>query len=71
MNEEFVNVYIETMNKKIEELTRNDIMLQTRLAISEKLIASLQNENINFQTENEKLATSLNKKVTKTKENDF
>jgi len=49
MNEEFVNTYIEMMNKKIEELTRNEIMLQTRLAIAEKLVASLQNENNKLQ----------------------
>jgi hypothetical protein len=59
------------MNKKIEELNRNEIMLQTRLAIAEKLIASLQSENNNFQSENEKLQASLNKKAIKTKENDF
>ena len=44
MNEEFVNTYIEIMNKKIEELTRNEIMFQTR-----KLIAGLQNENQKLQ----------------------
>jgi hypothetical protein len=56
MNEEFVNTYIEMMNKKIEDLTRNEIMLQTRLAIAEKLIAGLQNENQKLQ---------VNKKVKK------
>lgn len=49
MNEEFVNTYIDMMNKKIEELTRNEIMVQTRLAIAEKLVASLQNENNKLQ----------------------
>ena len=49
MNEEFVNTYIDMMNKKIEELTRNEIMVQTRLAIAEKLIASFQNENQKLQ----------------------
>jgi hypothetical protein len=64
MNEDFVNTYIEIMNKKIEELTRNEIMLQTRLAISEKVIASLSEEKV-------KLETSLNKKVSKQKEDSF
>lgn len=64
MNEEFVNTYIEIMNKKIEELTRSEIMLQTRLAIAERLVASLQGDN-------EKLQASLNKKAPKQKENDF
>ena len=44
MNEEFVNTYIEMNNKKIEELTRSEILLQTRLAIAEKLIAKLTEE---------------------------
>ena len=35
--------------EKIEELTRNEIMFQTRLAIAEKLIAGLQNENQKLQ----------------------
>jgi hypothetical protein len=69
MNEEFVNVFIEMMNKKIEELSRAEIMLQTRLAIAEKLIASLQTENANLISENEKSQASLNKKVAK-KENE-
>jgi len=64
MNEEFINTYIEIMNKKIEELTRSEIMLQTRLAIAERLVASL-------QVDNEKLQASLNKKAPKQKENDF
>jgi len=58
MNEEFVNVYIEMMSKKIEELTRSEIMMQTRLAIAEKLIASL-------QIENQKMKASLDKKAPK------
>ena len=45
MNEEFINVYIEIMNKKIEELTRNDIMSQSRLTLAEKIINGLKTEN--------------------------
>jgi hypothetical protein len=63
MNEEFVNTYIEIMNKKIEELTRNEIMLSTRLVIAEKLVQALQSEN-------EKMQTSLNKKSAKTAKED-
>jgi len=44
MNEEFVNTYIEMNNKKIEELTRSEIMLQTRLVIAEKAITKLAEE---------------------------
>jgi hypothetical protein len=56
MNEEFVNTFIEIMNKKIEELTRSEIMLQTRLTIAEKVIVSLSEEKT-------KLEASLNKKA--------
>jgi len=49
MNEEFVNTYIEMMNNKISDLIKSEIMLQTRLAIAEKLVASLQNENQKLQ----------------------
>jgi hypothetical protein len=41
MNEEFVNVYIEMNNKKIEELIRGELLLQTRLSIAEKMINQL------------------------------
>jgi len=58
MNEEFINTYIEMMNKKIEEFTRNEIMLQTRLTIAEKVIVSLSEEKT-------KLEASLNKKAKK------
>ena len=71
MNEEFINMFIDTMNKKIEEMTRNEIMLQTRLAIAEKLIANLQSEKQNLFEENEKMAATLNKRAPKSKENDF
>jgi hypothetical protein len=41
MNEEFVNVYIEMNSKKIEELIRGELLLQTRLSIAEKMINQL------------------------------
>jgi hypothetical protein len=71
MNEEFINTFIDVMNKKIEDLTRNEIMLQTRLVIAEKLITNLQSENQTLSTENEKMTTSLNKKVVKQKDESF
>lgn len=64
MNEEFVNSYIETMNNKISELTRSEIMLQTRLAIAERIIANLSEEK-------SKLEVALNKKTSKTQKEDF
>jgi hypothetical protein len=71
MNEEFVNVYIETMNKKIEDLQKSEILLQTRLKIAEKMLAILQEEKQLLLIENEKLQASLNKKASKVKENEF
>ena len=63
MNEEFVNTYIEMMSNKISELTRSEIMLQTRLMLAEKIIASLSEEKA-------KLETSLNKKISKQSKED-
>lgn len=51
MNEEFVNTYIEMNNKKIEELTRTEILLQTRLIIAEKAVARLNDEKTNLSTD--------------------
>lgn len=51
MNEEFVNTYIEMNNKKIEELTRTEILLQTRLIIAEKAVARLNDEKTNLMTD--------------------
>jgi uncharacterized phage infection (PIP) family protein YhgE len=44
MNEEFVTVYIEIMSKKIDELTRSDLMSQTRLNLAEKIINNIKSE---------------------------
>ena len=68
MNEEFVNSFIETMHNKISELTRSEIMLQTRLGIAERTIKAFGEENQNLKNEIERLTTSLNKKAAKTKE---
>jgi hypothetical protein len=55
MNEEFVNVYIEMNNKKIEELIRGELLLQTRLSMAEKMIIQLNDEKKILQDEIEKL----------------
>ena len=68
MNEEFVSVYIEIMNKKIEDLMKNEMLLSTRLTIAEKVINSFKEENESFKIEIQKMQTSLNKKVAKNKE---
>jgi hypothetical protein len=55
MNEEFVNVYIEMNNKKIEELIRGELLLQTRLSMAEKMINQLNDEKKILQDEIEEL----------------
>jgi len=54
MNEEFVNVYIEVMSKKVEELTRSEIMVQTRLNVAEKLLNTVTIEKQNLSDSFEK-----------------
>ena len=74
MNEEFINYYIDFMNKKIEELTRSEVLLQTRLAIAEKVIASFKSENEALRSENDKSAARKpvkNKEADIAKENEF
>jgi hypothetical protein len=61
MNEEFINMYVEKMSDKINELTKSEIMLQTRLAISEKIIANLLDEKNKLET----TMANLNKKQSK------
>jgi hypothetical protein len=63
MNEEFINTYIDMMNNKISDLTKSEIMLQTRLAIAEKLVATLLDDKT-------KLEANLNKKASKTTKED-
>jgi uncharacterized small protein (DUF1192 family) len=65
MNEEFVNAYIEVLNKKIDELVKNDIMLLTRYSVAEKAIKAFSEENAALKEEIEKLQNSLNKKSVK------
>ena len=63
MNEEFVNVYIETNNKKIEELIRNEMLLQTRLIIAERAVNKLNDEKKKFFEEIESIKQAKNELV--------
>lgn len=56
MNEEFINVYIEMNNKKIEELIRGELLLQTRLSLAEKMISQLNEEKKLLQDEIKELS---------------
>ena len=70
MNEEFLNVYIETMNKKIEDLTRSELLLQVRLNISDKSVNKkieeynlLREEIENTKSNKNKMLESINERV--------
>ncbi|MEI8285795.1 MAG: hypothetical protein WCG15_00710 [Actinomycetes bacterium] len=72
MDQEFINTYIEKMARKIEELTRLDLIAQTQLEISQKLISGLQVTIGELNGKVERLEASLNKKASKSKEtNEF
>jgi len=57
------------LNKKIDELVKNELLNLTRLSISEKLNRVFSEENQALKTEIETLQASLNKKSAKSKEN--
>jgi predicted house-cleaning noncanonical NTP pyrophosphatase (MazG superfamily) len=61
MDVEFVNAYIEKLLNEVMELTKTKMLLETQLVIASKTVTSLKSEN-------EKLQNSLNKKSSKTKE---
>jgi hypothetical protein len=65
MNEEFINMYVEKMSEKISELCKSEIMLQTRLAISEKIIANLFEEKSKLEA----TISTLSKKSSKLDKN--
>jgi len=64
MNPEIVNIYIEKLLNEVAELTKTKIYLSTQLSYAEQLNAQL-NEKI------QKLEGNLNKKPSKTKDEDF
>jgi len=57
------------LNKKIDELVKNELLNLTRLSISEKLNRVFSEENQALKTEIEALQANLNKKSAKSKEN--
>ena len=71
MNDEFINTYIEVMNNKINDLTKTEVMLATKVSITEKLVKVLKEENDQLKTEIEKLQASLNKRASKKQDDVF
>lgn len=54
-NAEFINTYIDTLNKNLHEAVSRNAVLETRLTMSEKLAASLQSEIQSLRSELEKV----------------
>jgi hypothetical protein len=55
MNEDLLNAYLEVLNNTVSELTKQKIILQAQLIVSEK-------QKAEFQSAYEKLAASTSKK---------
>lgn len=69
MDQEFLNVYIEKITKKLEDYARLDILQQTQLEIAQRLAVQNQQQIAELTQKIEKLEASLNKKAPKQKEN--
>lgn len=69
MEQEFLNLYIEKLTKKLEDYTRLDILQQTQLEMAQRLTAQQAQQIAELTEKIEKLEASLNKKASKTKEN--
>lgn len=54
MEAEFVNEYINRLVANLHDLTSKNVMLETRLALAEKLVANLQIELQSAKSELEK-----------------
>lgn len=59
MNEDFINAYIEILNKRVEDLVKSEIMLLTRYTIAEKTIAAFSEENAALKAEVERLSNNI------------
>lgn len=71
MEKEFINVYIEKMTKKLEDFSKQEILLQTQLELAQRVVNSQQNQINELNGKLEKLEASLNKKASKKEANDF
>lgn len=58
METEFINEYINKLIANLHDLTSKNVMLETRLAIAEKVVASLQNELQDIKSKQSKPKTS-------------
>lgn len=63
MDADFINAYIEQLNKGIHDLSSENVVLKTRLAVAEKRTASLQEELHETKITLEKLQNKKSKNV--------
>jgi hypothetical protein len=57
MEAEFVNEYISRLIANLHDLTSKNVLLETRLAMADKIIANLQTENEKLQVKPKKPAS--------------
>jgi hypothetical protein len=55
MDQLFINTYIEKMANRLGENVKSEILLQTQLELAQQLVAQLQKENEELQTQLEKI----------------
>ena len=70
MSPEFVNLYIETLMKEIEELTKNSVFMKTQLKFSEKMNISLNERIAELEKQLKRKERKLNKDEVNTSDND-
>ena len=70
MEQEFLNIYIENMAKKLGEQVKNEVLLTTQFEIASKRMSELLQENEKLKSELEKL-NKRNKKEVNTSSDTF
>ena len=63
MEQEFLNLYIENLSKRLETLMKNDVLQSTQLEIAGKRINELQAEVTRLNTELEKAGKKTKKEI--------
>lgn len=63
MEQEFLNIYIENMSKRLGDQLKNEILLSTQLEIASKRINELLEENQKLKFDLEKLNKKNKKEV--------
>lgn len=67
MNNDLINIYIETLLNEITELVKTKLLIETKLKYAENLNKSISDENESLKAEIEK----LNKRKPKSVNTDF